>query len=163
MTEEALAATKVLVLAAGYEVPVSKKGYLELVRSLVNSAQGAWRRCAATAQKLAAREARLKHLELKVQFLANDAGLVPESKITIGCEGGEYFFLGEVYIRLEQMFTVTSPYSGVTGSGVGFGSAPPSLEVRTVFLISQKGLWPVIVGSALTGYKLRLPVDRHTL
>lgn len=48
VTEEALLATRSLVSAVAYNVPVSKKGYVEPRRSLVGEVQSKRRDCKAT-------------------------------------------------------------------------------------------------------------------
>lgn len=72
VNEEALVATRTLITAAGLEVPVSTKGYVELLRILASEVQTARRESQAASCELSVRKAKLGELERKIQILTGD-------------------------------------------------------------------------------------------
>lgn len=64
-----------LIQAASLVGPVIKKGYVGLMKDLASDLQAVCRRDEATTGRLAERKAKLSDLHLKVQPLAEKAGL----------------------------------------------------------------------------------------
>lgn len=77
MTGETLAVTRALE-AADHKLPVSKKRYFELLRTLANNVQKARHDSEATQGQSAAHEARIKEMELKVSLLTDSSVLVSD-------------------------------------------------------------------------------------
>lgn len=76
MTEEVLNATWSLVTAVGHEIPVSKKGYLELIRTLSNKVRNEQRESKATTRQLAVEEVKIRELEMKGRLMTDDSVVV---------------------------------------------------------------------------------------
>lgn len=66
VTEETLAATREAIQAVGHKVPVSKKGYVKLFKSLATDMPTAWHGAKATTEKLAARKTSVSELDREV-------------------------------------------------------------------------------------------------
>lgn len=73
VTEELLNTKQSLVTAVSHDVPVSKKGYLDLVGALAEKVQKAQRESDATARQLSEKEGKFRGLELKVGLLTDDS------------------------------------------------------------------------------------------
>lgn len=73
VSETVLFAMRTLVTAADFEVPVSKKRYVELLRSFVIETQAARRESKAASRELGVQKAKEGDLELKVQLLTDAA------------------------------------------------------------------------------------------
>lgn len=76
VTEEGLLAKRLLVSAVGFEVLISKKGYVEPLRSLANEVQAKLIGCEATKWQLDMKNAQVEESELKVGLLVDEAGKV---------------------------------------------------------------------------------------
>lgn len=70
--------TRVLVSAGGHEVVVSKKSYLELVRTLADNVQKVPRNSSGINHKVAASERKIKDIELKVHPRTDKLVMVPD-------------------------------------------------------------------------------------
>lgn len=80
VTEEVLLSMRSLVSAVCYEDPVSKKGYLKLLRSLVGDVQSWLRECEVTTRQLDERGVKVNELELKVRLPVDGARHIVELK-----------------------------------------------------------------------------------
>lgn len=76
VTEEALLPTLSLVSAVGYDLFVSKKGFVELLRSLAGEVLTRRIECEATTRHLDDRTTKVGELGLKARLLAEEAGQV---------------------------------------------------------------------------------------
>lgn len=63
----------------GQDVPIAKKGYLELVHALTDKMQKVQRESNVSARQLSVRRAQIEQLELKVRLLTYDS--VAESDV----------------------------------------------------------------------------------
>lgn len=90
-TEEFLMTTRTLSTAVGYEVNVSKKGYVELLRSLSTELLSARHESDIAAHKSAGQDAKMGQLELKVQLLADDAVKVGDLRKWFLCHSGRAY------------------------------------------------------------------------
>lgn len=80
VSEEALVVTRTIITAVRHEVPVFKKGYMELVCSFFTEAQSACLESEVPAPRLADQGANVGVLELNEQLLAGDSGKVSDMR-----------------------------------------------------------------------------------
>lgn len=75
-TEEALLGTRSLAEAIEYEMPVSKKRFVEVLRFLAGEVKSRCSECEATTQQLYTRVTNEEQLEWKVVLLSDEAGKI---------------------------------------------------------------------------------------
>lgn len=80
VNEEVLNTRRPLVEAVGHDAPISKKGYIELVRSPTGHVQKAQLKSYATTRQLSEKEGLIEELEVKVCHLANNSVPVVDLK-----------------------------------------------------------------------------------
>lgn len=73
LTEETLFATSSLVAAVGFELPVSKNRYVEVLRTVAEETQSKHSLCKATTRRVDAKNAKMEELEIKVGSLEDKA------------------------------------------------------------------------------------------
>lgn len=78
VTEKAVVETVTLITAVSKKVPVSKKGYLELLRSFTIEVQSARHKSEFAARNLADQVSKVRKLEFKVQLLDDDVKKVDD-------------------------------------------------------------------------------------
>lgn len=90
VTEEAMLEMPSLVSGVGHEVPVSKEGYVEFVRSLAGELQSGCLECEASTQQLAELNSKIEELKLKDRLLVDVDGHVGKTQRPLNARRGGF-------------------------------------------------------------------------